>query len=424
MTARSTSACSTAGSWRSTPTPARWCGRCKPRRPNSDYTITGAPRIIKGKVVIGQGGAEYGVRGFLGAYDAQTGKLAWKFYVIPGDPSKPFEDEALAVAAKTWNGQWWKYGGGGTPWDGIAYDPELNLRLRRHRQRIAVERAPSQPRRRRQPLPGVDRRAQRRHRQVRLALPDDAGRQLGLQRRAADDPRRPDHRQPAAQGDHAGAEERLLLRARSRHRQADLGRAVRVHVVGDGRSTRRRDVRSKPRKRAIATRPCACRRRRLARTTGRRWRSTRSPSWSTTRARKPAPSSRWRRSSSSRKGSGTSACAAAPAPFRRRRRRRSEGAATGRILRRLGSGRATSRRGKFRSTPSGGALSTAGQLIFVGNSAGKFFALDPLSGKTLWESQLLQGVATPISYELDGKQYIAVMSGISQGPGVRLRARC
>ena len=64
---------------------------------------------------------------------------------------------------------------------------------------------------------------------------------------------------------------------------------------------------------------------------------------------------------------------------------------------------------------SGGALSTAGQLIFVGNSAGKFFALDPLSGETLWEAQLQQGIATPISYELDGKQYIAVMSGISKG---------
>jgi quinohemoprotein ethanol dehydrogenase len=95
--------------------------------PNTDYTITGAPRVIKGNVVIGQGGAEYGVRGFLGAYNAQTGKLAWKFYVVPGDPKKGFEDPALAVAAKTWNGEWWKAGGGGTPWDGIAYDPELNL---------------------------------------------------------------------------------------------------------------------------------------------------------------------------------------------------------------------------------------------------------------------------------------------------------
>ena len=93
----------------------------------STWSQVYAIRVIKGKVVIGQGGAEYGVRGFLAGYDAATGKQAWKFYVIPGDPSKPFEDEALARAAKTWNGQWWKYGGGGTPWDGIAYDPELNL---------------------------------------------------------------------------------------------------------------------------------------------------------------------------------------------------------------------------------------------------------------------------------------------------------
>jgi glucose dehydrogenase len=65
--------------------------------------------------------------------------------------------------------------------------------------------------------------------------------------------------------------------------------------------------------------------------------------------------------------------------------------------------------------PSGGALSTAGQLIFVGNSAGLFMALDPMTGKTLWETPLLPGIATPISYELDGRQYIAVMSGGTKG---------
>ena len=96
--------------------------------PGTDYTITGAPRVIKGKVVIGQGGAEYGVRGFLGAYDAETGKLAWKFYVVPGDPAKPFEDEALARAPpRRGTDSGGSAGGGGTPWDGIAYDPELNL---------------------------------------------------------------------------------------------------------------------------------------------------------------------------------------------------------------------------------------------------------------------------------------------------------
>ncbi len=91
------------------------------------YTITGAPRVVKNKVVIGNGGAEFGVRGYVSAYDADTGKLAWRFYTVPGDPSKPFENPALAKAAKTWNGEWWKYGGGGTVWDSFAYDPALDL---------------------------------------------------------------------------------------------------------------------------------------------------------------------------------------------------------------------------------------------------------------------------------------------------------
>jgi quinohemoprotein ethanol dehydrogenase len=94
---------------------------------NQPYTITGAPRIVKGKVIIGNGGAEYGVRGYVSAYDAQTGKLAWRFYTVPGDPSKPFESPAMEKAAKTWTGEWWKFGGGGTAWDSFAYDPDLDL---------------------------------------------------------------------------------------------------------------------------------------------------------------------------------------------------------------------------------------------------------------------------------------------------------
>jgi len=91
------------------------------------YTITGAPRVVKGKVLIGNGGAEMSVRGYISAYDAETGKMAWRFYTIPGDPSKPFENPALEKAAKTWTGEWWKYGGGGTVWDSMAYDPDLDL---------------------------------------------------------------------------------------------------------------------------------------------------------------------------------------------------------------------------------------------------------------------------------------------------------
>jgi PQQ-dependent dehydrogenase (methanol/ethanol family) len=91
------------------------------------YTITGAPRVVKGKVIIGNGGAEMSVRGYVSAYDAETGDLVWRFYTVPGDPSKPFESPILAQAAKTWTGPWWKYGGGGTVWDAIVYDPELDL---------------------------------------------------------------------------------------------------------------------------------------------------------------------------------------------------------------------------------------------------------------------------------------------------------
>jgi quinohemoprotein ethanol dehydrogenase len=91
------------------------------------YTITGAPRVIKGKVLIGNGGAELGVRGYVSAYDAADGKMAWRFYTVPGDPSKPFESPALAAAAKTWTGEWWKLGGGGTVWDSMAYDAALDL---------------------------------------------------------------------------------------------------------------------------------------------------------------------------------------------------------------------------------------------------------------------------------------------------------
>ena len=92
-----------------------------------DYSITGAPRVVGGKVVIGNSGAEYGVRGYITAYDAETGEQAWRFYVVPGNPADGFESPAMRRAAETWSGQWWVLGGGGTVWDGYAYDPEENL---------------------------------------------------------------------------------------------------------------------------------------------------------------------------------------------------------------------------------------------------------------------------------------------------------
>jgi len=91
------------------------------------FTITGAPRVIKGKVIIGNGGAEYGVRGYVTAYDAESGAEEWRTFMVPGNPADGFESEAMREAAKTWTGEWWKYGGGGTAWDSFAFDAELDL---------------------------------------------------------------------------------------------------------------------------------------------------------------------------------------------------------------------------------------------------------------------------------------------------------
>jgi quinohemoprotein ethanol dehydrogenase len=92
------------------------------------YAITMATRVAKGKVFIGGAGGEFGVRGWIAAFDAETGKEVWRFWTVPGDPAKGFENKALERAAKTWTGEFWKEtGGGGTVWDGALYDPVTDL---------------------------------------------------------------------------------------------------------------------------------------------------------------------------------------------------------------------------------------------------------------------------------------------------------
>ena len=95
--------------------------------PGQDYSITGAPRIAAGNGTIGNGGAEYGRRGYVTAYDTETGRQAWRTYTVPGNPADGFESEAMRVAAETWFGEWWVVGGGGSAWDTFAFDPEANL---------------------------------------------------------------------------------------------------------------------------------------------------------------------------------------------------------------------------------------------------------------------------------------------------------
>ena len=103
----------------------RWTVQTTPR--GADYSVTGAPRVVKGNVIIGNGGAEYGVRGYVTAYDVETGDQVWRSYTVPGNPADGFENEAMRRAAETWTGEWWVIGGGGTVWDGMAYDPEADL---------------------------------------------------------------------------------------------------------------------------------------------------------------------------------------------------------------------------------------------------------------------------------------------------------
>ncbi len=95
--------------------------------PDDVRFISGAPRAFNNKVVIGHGGADVGsIRGYVDCYDGETGKRLWRFYTVPGNPADGFENKAMAMAAKTWFGQWWTYGGGGTVWNSITYDPEFN----------------------------------------------------------------------------------------------------------------------------------------------------------------------------------------------------------------------------------------------------------------------------------------------------------
>ncbi|MFW2852657.1 PQQ-dependent dehydrogenase, methanol/ethanol family [Sphingomonas sp. TX0543] len=95
------------------------------RAPGTVATSSGAPRAFNNLVIIGNSGAEFGARGYVTAMDTTTGKIVWRFFTVPGNPAVD-KDETTQIASKTWSGEWWKYGGGGTPWNGLTYDRELD----------------------------------------------------------------------------------------------------------------------------------------------------------------------------------------------------------------------------------------------------------------------------------------------------------
>ena len=216
--------------------------------------VSGPPWIFNGKVAIGHGGADFNlVRGYVTAYDAETGKQAWRFYTVPGDPAKGFENSAMAMAAKTWTGEWWKFGGGGTVWHAMAYDPKYN--------RLYVGTGNGTPWNQKIRSPGggdnlflcsivaldADTGDYVWHYQVNPAR--DVGFQCGDGYRA----RGPRDRRQAAPGADACTEERLLLCHRSHRRQADLGGEIRARKLGRAHRHQRRAVPSKIRRPAMPT---------------------------------------------------------------------------------------------------------------------------------------------------------------------------
>ena len=381
--------------------------------PNTDYTITGAPRIVKGKVLIGQGGAEYGVRGFLAAWDAQSGKLAWKWYVIPGDPSKGHEDESMAIAAKTWTGQWWKYGGGGTPWDGIAYDPELNL--------VYVGTGNGSPWNANHRSPGG---GDNLYLSSIVALNADTGKYVWHYQTTPGDNWDYNAAQPMILADLpiANQTRKVIMQAPKNGFFYVLDRANGKLISGQpfaytswatsidmetGRPRETEQARYRYTPVRLSPSPVGAH----------HWppmafnpvtRLVYYPGQETTSVFAMEEKFEFKEGQWNlglRRGPG-----AIPTPPPNDPKAPAMGGffvAWDPI--------ANKQAWRIPFQPSGGALSVAGQLIFVGNSAGKFMALDPLTGKTLWEHQLATGVATPISYELDGKQFIAVMSGMSKG---------
>ncbi len=391
-----------------------------------DYSITGAPRIVKGKVVIGNGGGEYGVRGYLTAYDAETGKQAWRWFVVPGDPSKGLEDRSMEMALKTWKGEWWQYGGGGTPWDGIAYDPEANL--------VYVGTGNGSP-------------WARTHRSVGtgdnlylssiVALNADTGRYVWHYQTTPGDDWDYNAAQQMILTDLTinGKPRKVLLQAPKNgffyvldrlsgqllsaqpfttvtwatHVDMKTGRPVETAIARYGA----KGARLSPS--AVGAHhwpPMA-----FNPTTGLVY----FPGQDTNMYYQDVPSFSFQEGQwNTGTVRGTTAAAAAAAnPGIGAVTAAPAGAATpppptrGFFL--AWDPAANKERWRIDFRPSGGALSTAGQLVFVGDNGGTFYALDAATGKTLWEHKLMTGVATPVSYEIDGKQYIAVMSGVSGG---------
>ena len=377
------------------------------------YTITGAPRVFKGKVVIGNGGADFGVRGYITAYDANTGKQAWRWYTVPGDPGKPFEDASMAKAAKTWDpaGKYWEAGGGGTAWDSMVFDPELNLMY------VGTGNGSPWARSKRSPAGGDNL-----YLASIVALNPDTGKYVWHYQETPGDNWDFTSTQPMILADLkiAGQPRKVILHApkngfffvidRSNGKFISAQNFVEVNWASgydaNGRPIETAMARVADRPREII--PSAY--------GARNWHSM-SFNPDTGLAYMPvqgvpvnlADNKDWK-FNAVRPGEPHSGMGWNMAMFANLEPPKS--APFGRLVAWDPVAQKEAWRVEHVSPWNGGTLTTAGNLVFQGTADGRFVAYDARDGKKLWQTPTGTGVvAAPITYEVDGKQYVSVAVG-------------